>query len=196
GANIADEAFRVKQISKVLRFIADRAQERETGIKIGRRNADASALGSHEALGTAKVRPAPQQLGRHTYGNFGRRDRDYAVAQLRKQVAHRDAQKHAQPVVGETQTYFQLLLESERVAQVRTHLRLIDLSARAGLEPVLGLLDQLGLDDDVVRHVLEPLLEDANLHIVRGHLGNEQHEHVVIVLDGGIQLGVSCLDSA
>ena len=52
------------------------------------------------------------------------------------------------------------------------------------------------MNNDVLGHELQTLLEDADLDVVRRHLGDQQDEHVVVVFDGGIQLGIGGLDGA
>ena len=57
-------------------------------------------------------------------------------------------------------------------------------------------LKRLALNLDVRPRVDEPLLERAILHVVRGHVGEEHDEHIVVVFDRGIEFGIGRFDRA
>ena len=78
---------------------------------------------------------------------------------------------------------------SLRLLQRAPGLGQVEFRDRAALEARLDDRQRLALDCHVLLGVLDPLLGDAHLRVGRRHLAQEGDQHVVIVLDRGVQAG-------
>src|SRR5262249_26980217 len=126
----------------------------------------------------------------------GRRRWNLRRAELGLQVLRRDAEQDAQLVQTQAQADLQLRdlclrLRQEAAGLPRVHARL-DLELHAGFD----LLQGLCLQSRVLPGVLDALLEGAYLDIVRGHIAQQRDQHVVVVIDGGVQVGAGRFNGA
>ena len=54
----------------------------------------------------------------------------------------------------------------------------------------------LALELHVLPSQFDPLFERADIHVIRGHVAQQSHQDVVVVLDRRIQAGVGSFDGA
>ena len=75
-------------------------------------------------------------------------------------------------------------------------LSLIDSTSNADFKSTVRLFDELSLDSDVLHDESQTLLKHADFHIGGSDFGDEEHQRVVVVFDGGVQVGFGRLDRA
>ena len=63
-------------------------------------------------------------------------------------------------------------------------------------ESILGYPQAALLDPDVFAGVGQPLFGDADLRVALGHVGDQEHQYVVVVLHGSVQIGVGRFDGS
>ena len=130
-------------------------------------DADAGALGGDHAFGAADVGPAAEQVGRDAHDHLGRRRRESGRPPNSRpdRAAECPAARTGGcwPGAGRSRA----ARDQGPVCSGWCASGLTSIFGRAALELGLGLLDELGLDGDVVAAQLEPLLDDADLDVGR-----------------------------
>ena len=192
------EAPPLEEVGEVLGRDAHRADQREARQQVGLGDADLRALRGERALGDADVGAAAQEIGGDAERDARRRVRDHGAARADQvvEVARRDAEQDRERVLGLPDAGLEVGDERARVFEQRGGLRRVEPGHLAGLELLVGDREAALLDRDVGVRDVEPLLERAELDVVRRHLGEQRHQHVVVRGDRGEQLGVGRLDAA
>ena len=124
--------------------------------------------------------------------HVGRSGRDEVLADHLVQVDGRHAQQRTQPVLGLPQ--LDLQLRDLRCGLLPEEFYLVNVHGQR-LGPPFGQLPshqtkEYVLEFHVKSQPTDPLLQRADLHVIRGHVAQQGDQHVVVALDGGIQLGV------
>ena len=157
------------------------------GIEVGLGDADLGALGGRLALGPADVRTAAQQIGRNTSGRGGRRVKNGAWTEPCPQFFRGDAEQDAQLVVGLAEADLQLGDLGFGLFEGAPGLEHVQLTRRAGLEARFGDLQRLPQQFHIGPGVRDSLFDGAHLRIVRRHVAQQGDQHVIEVLDRGVQ---------
>ena len=189
GPTLPVEGLFLEEVPEVLGGVADRAVDGDVGIKLGLGNADLRALGGCLPFGTADIGPAAEQVRRDADGHFRRRRGNRPRTEPGLQVLGRNAQQDAQLIRGLAQGNFQLRDAGLGLLQRAPRLVHVELADDADLQLSFDDLQRLALQGDVLLGVLDSLLGRAIRHIIRRHVAQERDQHVVVVLDRGIQGG-------
>ena len=131
--------------------------ERESGIEIRLGHTDLGALSRCLVLGAPNIRPPAKEIGRDAHHDFRWGDRNLRSAfQKIGQVARRQAQQHAEGILGLPQLGFKGRNGSQGVIEHRFGLLHIQLRGGAVLKPGLGDLQALLLRFHVLTGNVDP----------------------------------------
>jgi len=182
------ERVALEEVGGILGAEAYGADELEARQEIGLGDADPGALRRHLPLGAFHVRPPPEQVRRDTDGDGDGRGGDAARgAEEIPQVARWHAEQDAERVLGLAPLDFELRDAGLGVGEQCPRLLHVELGRAASLEPHGGDLETVALDPHVLLRERDALIEDADLHVRGRDLGDEAHQHVVVVGDRGEQ---------
>src|SRR5271166_5596654 len=133
------------------------------------------------------VRAAAQQVGRNAGGDLGGRGKNVAWTEPGPQLFRGDAEQDAQLVVGLPEADLQLGDLALGLLQGTPGLEHVQLSRRAGLIARFGELQRLTLQFHVGPGVRDSLLEGAHLRVISCHVAQQGDQHVIVILDRGVQ---------
>ena len=194
----ADRLLRalVEQISVSLGRILERAVQIDVRVELGLGNADLLGLRGSQSFGHAHVGTAAEQVGRHANGHFRRRCGNGCRADPGNQVLRRDTQQNAQCVVRLPQRDFQCW--DLRLGLREDALRLIDVERRdlPSFETGRDQRQDRSLQLDIGPRIGDLGLKDADLRVIGRHVTQHGDQHIVVVLDRGVEVVVGGNDRA
>ena len=166
------------------------------GIQLGRGDADLRALRGGLAFGAANVGTPPQKIGGNAH-----RDARGANGMVRRaehlfHVPRRHPQKNAKLVGRLPAQRLQRRDDRLGLRQVRLALGHVEPRRRPVLKLEIGQAQALALVVDVLPGVLQPLFGRAEIRVLLGNFGQQQNQHVVVVLNRGVQSCVGRLDGS
>lgn len=192
------EAASLEELGRVLGVERDRPDQRETRQQIGLGDADLRALRRQRPLDASHVGPPTQEVRRKADRDRRgrRRDRRGRLADELPDTLRRDAEQRRQRRRLLDDARFERGNLRLRRVQQRRRLRRVDVADRTLFRATHGDVVALALDLRVRLRDGNPLLRRTDADVVGGDLGEQRHEDVVVVGDGGQHLRVGRLDVA
>ena len=150
----------------------------------------------HLTFGPADIGTPQQQVGGDPHGKLGGSGGNRPGSDPSADVSRRRAEQNAQTMTRLPQSRVELREHCLGFGEAGLGLLDVEFRGESILEPFLCQFQRFLMNLDVHTGEFDPLLMPAQLHVTRGHVGNEQHLHVPTIFLRCSQLGLGRFDGA